>query len=264
MKYGFATPFASSQEKLDLPFYKAVKDAGYDFLELPATLINNINEDDYRRLVDYLGSIEFESSGICSLFPGRIKFFDISGNELEEYIDWIFEKVRPLGAQKIGFGSGGARKLPEGMSPSEGMDIFTDKVRSHIVPYLDKYNYEMVIEAFNPKEANFILTAGEAVEAAAKIGSNRIGILTDTLHMIGSNDNADAVIANYYNHIRHIHISEPDRIFPVSTYSPECLACVNAFAKSGYDDTISFETSCRDYTDLAVGLATLKRFFERP
>ncbi len=258
MKYGFATPFASSQEQLDFEFYKAVKDAGYDFLELPGTLINNISEEDYQRLVDYLKEIGMESAGICSLFPGRIRFFEVSGEELEEYIDWIFGKVQALGAVKIGFGSGGARKLPEGMSQEEGMEIFAEKVRKHMVPYLEKYNYEMVIEPFNPKETNFITTAAEAAKAIEKIGSSRIGILTDTLHIIGANDDTERIVKEQGSLIRHIHISEPGREMPVDAYSPECLASVKALAASGYDGTLSFETKCADYRDLKTALDNLK------
>ena len=258
MEYGFATPFASSQEALDLPFYKAVRDAGFDFLELPGTLLNNISEDDYRRLCDYLGEIGFMSTGLCSLFPGRIKFFEIGGNELEEYIDWIFEKAKPLGAKKIGFGSGGCRRLPEGMSAAEGMEIFAEKVREHIVPYLEKYDYEMVLEPFNPAEANFILTLGEGAEAVQKIGSGRIGLLADTLHMIGSGEVPERVAAEQFDLIRHVHISEPQRVIPVNAYSSECLAFVRAFAAAGYDGTICFETKCADYADLATALQTLK------
>lgn len=262
MKYGFATPFASSQEKPDFPFYKAVKDAGYDFLELPGTLLNNIDEEDFKRLEAYLQEIGIRSEGLCSLFPGRIKFFEIGGDELEEYIDWVFGKAGLLGARKIGFGSGGARRLPEGMSPAEGMEIFAEKVRKHIVPYLEKYDYEMVIEPFNPAEANFILTAADGKEAVQKIGSGRIGILTDTLHMIGSGDVAENVVAGQFDVIRHIHISEPARVMPVRSYSPECLSFVKAFAAAGYDGTICFETKCADYADLATALSTLKELWK--
>ncbi len=262
MKYGFATPFASSQEALDLDFYKAVKDAGYDFLELPGTLINNISDEDYKRLVDNLQELGMESAGICSLFPGRIKFFEISGEELEEYIDWIFGKVKPLGAKKIGFGSGGCRKLPEGMSYAEGMEIFAEKVRKHIVPYLESYDLEMVIEPFSPSQTNFIYTAAEGAEAAAKIGSSRIGLLADSLHIIGAGDDPEKIVKENFSLLRHIHISEPDRVMPVDAYSPECLACVKAFAASGYDGTLSFETKCADYRDLATALNTLKALWK--
>ena len=259
MRYGFATPFASSQEKLDLAFYKAVKDAGFDFLELPGTLINNISEEDFARLADYLGEIGIKSEGLCSLYPGRIKFFAISGDELEEYIDWIFGKAAALGAKTIGFGSGGCRRLPEGMSQAEGMAVFTEKVRDHIVPYLDKYDFEMVLEPFNPAETDFINTAAEGAEAIRKIGSSRIGLLEDTLHMIGAGEDPVKVMAEQGALVRHIHISEPARVMPVSGYSKECLECVRAFAASGYDGTICFETKCADYADLAVALETLKK-----
>lgn len=261
MTYGFATPFASSQEVLDFPFYKAVKDAGFDFLELPGTLLNNITEEDYKRLVDYLHEISFMSEGLCSLFPGRIKFFEIGGDELEEYIDWIFGKAKALGAKKIGFGSGGCRRLPESMSAAEGMEIFVEKVQKHMVPYLEKYDYEMVIEPFNPAEADFILTAAEGAEAVRKIGSSRIGILADTLHMIGSKEVPEKVASEQMNVIRHVHISEPGRSMPVSSYSRECLAFIKAFAAAGYDGTVCFETKCADYADLAVALNNLKAAF---
>ena len=258
MRYGFATPFASSQEKLDLDFYKAVKEAGYDFLELPGTLINNISEEDFDRLTDFLGETGIQSEGLCSLFPGRIKFFSVGDSELEEYIDWIFEKAGALGVKTIGFGSGGCRRLPEGMDAAEGMDIFAGKVREHILPYLTKYDYNMVIEPFNPAETNFILTAADGAEAIRRIGSGRIGLLEDTLHMIGSEEDPVRVMKEQGGMVRHIHISEPGREMPVTQYSEKCLACVKTFAASGYDGTLSFETKCADFRDLAVALETLK------
>lgn len=261
MRYGFATPFASSQEKADFAFYKAVKEAGYDFLELPGTLINNIDDETFLRLSDCLEELGLKSEGLCSLFPGRIKFFSVSGDELEEYIDWIFGKAGALGAKKIGFGSGGCRRLPEGMSSAEGMEIFAEKVRKHIVPYLEKYDFDMVIEAFNPAETNFITTAADGAEAIRRIGSSRIGLLEDTLHMIGSGEDPVQVMKEYGGLIRHIHISEPERILPAEQYSEKCLQCVRAFAGSGYDGTVSFETKCADYRDLAAALETLKRIW---
>ena len=261
MKYGFATPFASSQQVPEFDFYKALKDAGYDFLELPGTLINNLSDDEFQKLADYLDEIGLKSEGLCSLFPGRIKFFDIGGDELEEYIDWIFDKARLLGARKIGFGSGGCRRLPAGMDRAEGMEIFTDKVRKHIVPYLDKYDYEMVLEPFTPAETDFINTAAEGAEAVRRIGSGRIGLLEDTLHMIGAGEDPVQVVKEYGDLIRHIHISEPERVLPAEQYSEKCLRCVQAFAGSGYDGTICFETACADRKDLAVALKTLKKLW---
>ena len=109
-----------------------------------------------------------------------------------------------------------------------------------------------------PTGRNFILTLAEGAEAVRKIGSGRIGLLADTLHMIGSGEDPKQVVTGQFGLIRHVHISEPQRVMPVNAYSPECLAFVRAFAAAGYDGTICFETKCADYADLAAALKTLK------
>ena len=257
MQFGFTTSFSCPKDRIDPDFYRAAKEAGFDFLELTAVMIDSISEDERKRLVECLKTIGIESTGLSSLFPARIRFFESSGEEIEEYLDGMFAKVKDLGVKTIGFGSGKSRCLPENMSRDEGMEIFMERVRKHMIPYLEKYGYDMVIEPFNPVECNFILTVAEAAEAIQKIGSGLIGVLPDTLHMIGSKDDP-ALIADEIGLVRNIHVSEPDRIMPVKRYSPECLTYLLAFAAAGYDGAVCFETKCADLRDLRPALELLR------
>ena len=63
MQFGFTTSFSCPKDRIDPDFYRAAKEAGFDFLELTAVMIDSIGEDERKRLVECLKTIGIESTG---------------------------------------------------------------------------------------------------------------------------------------------------------------------------------------------------------
>lgn len=257
MKYGFATPFAASQEKADYSFLSSIKAAGYDYVELPGTLIGHLRDQDFKELTDFLQSIDLKCTNICALLPAKINCFTSDRTFLNEYLCMLFERFYRLGVESVGFGSGGARRLSEPFNRLSGKELFSSVLTELFLPHLTEKNMLLNIEPLRTEECNFINRISEAAELIADLNDSHFGIVADTMHMISAEDH-DLSLPSYKPFIRHVHISELDRNLPVKSYSSQCLSILSQLRDMGYDQSVSFETKCDSMEDLSFALDTLK------
>ena len=256
MKYGFATAFVKSQNIFD--YLGAIKKAGYDYVELPGTLIGSLADSQFSLLTEYLLSINLKCERICALFPSWLNCFTESENRLNTYIDILFSRFESLGVKQIGFGSGPSRTIPDEWSVREGICAFSEVLIKSFLPRLKKSCMLLNIEPLRSSETNLINTVSEAAELVESLRDKHFGIVADTLHMMSMNENPIKVTSNYLQYINHLHVSELNRALPTNKFSDQCLNIINSFLLYGYDKSISFETSCEQLSDSALALELIK------
>jgi sugar phosphate isomerase/epimerase len=254
MKFGFATNFSTAPDSVDYQMLSNIKDAGYDYWEPSVSKIAQLPEIEIGKLAEYLHNIGLPAATGCALFPGTLNIFTDGFHSVEAYLCGVFPRLVRLGCRQVGFGSPKSRALPAGMSYQAGFDIVSYLLHELVLPLLEEYDMKLMIEPLGPAECNFInkLDEGYALMLTAK--SPRVGLLADTMHIIGSGDTPGDFLY-HLSHIGHIHISEKDRLLPDVGYSPDCDALISAVKKSVYNGTISFETKAGD---LKGALALLK------
>ena len=259
MKYGFAVPFAATRGRIDYPLLEAVKKAGFDFVELSGVRVMQLEESELESLLAFLDKIGLRCEGIAAFMPATLNFLTTGRDAFDAYLRQAVERFRRLGVKRVGFGSGPSRAIPDGMSTQDGMGLFAQMLRERFLPLLEEKDMSLLIEPLRKEETNLIHLIPEAAAVVDMIGSERAGVVADTFHMMSGAERPETVAAKYLPYIRHLHVSERDRIMPVHAYTDECAGFVRAFVQNGYDATISFETKCDDLADLSCALVTLKK-----
>ena len=244
MRFGFCKEFSTPlKTEVDYGLIKMIKDAGFDYVEMRAMLVESLSDDEFENLCSVLSELDLSCDCSCALFPKTIRVTgkDADKKTISEYIEKTFKRLKRLGAKKVVFGSAPARALDEETSLEDGYKQISEICKEIIVPACDKYDIDVVIEPLRASACNFINTLSDGMRVVDAVKSPRIQLLADTIHMISNNDNPDDVI-NYSGSLKHVHIAEKDRILPEDSYSEYVKTVIDNLNKINYNGTISIET----------------------
>lgn len=227
---------------LELPQQvKMAKDAGFDYVECGFGTLSRTDDrviDAYRRALEE-NDIRCEAAN-CFI-PGDLPIIgtDFARREMQDYIENGFRRGAALGLKTVAFGSGGARKVPDGISFGEGFRQLGAFLREVVSPLAASYGITVVIEPLRKGECNIIHTLDEGVMLAALAGCENISCLADVYHMWGAGDTFDD-IRRLRGQIAHGHISNPEtpikeakRTFPLDRDEFDYAGFVAALEDAG-------------------------------
>lgn len=202
----------------DIEKMKYIKAVGYDYSEGHCQEIA-------RKDKEYLD--EMKKTGLpvvaANCFIGmRIVGEEKNYDEIDAYLEKLFENAAYLGIKYLVFGSSAARRIPDGMSLEEGRAEITDFLKNHVLSLAEKYNIIVAIEPLRPEECNAINTVADGVEIAKAVDSPFVKVLADVAHMYVQNESVESLL-DYKGWIVHAHTSNPapdpslgrKRIYPV-------------------------------------------------
>ncbi len=244
MKYGFCKEFSTPlKTEVDYELIRKIKEAGFDYVEMRAMLVASLSDEEFEKLYTTLNELDLGCLCSCALFPKTIRVTgkDRNKEEIENYIEKTFSRLNKLGAKKVVFGSAPARALDEETTEEMGYEQISEICSEIIVPACEKYDITVVMEPLRASACNFINTLSDGMKVVGMVKSDRIKLLADTIHMMANEDNPEDII-KYKDSLKHIHISEMDRVMPEDSYSEFVERVIDNLIKIGYDGTISFET----------------------
>ena len=228
---------------------------GYDFAELTVGALANLSEDEYDSVVQELRRSPIPVPIYNSFVPATVPLTgpDISQQTIETYLDKSMHRVADAGGDAIIFGSGAARKAPEGFPIEAAMEQIQTFL--HMCEIRAKsLGITVAIEPLNKQETNIINSVAEAAELARTVGLPHIKILADSYHMFVENESYD-VIGEAAPWLAHVHISDRDRIYPGKLAGESQTGAVGvdfnsffgALKKVGYEGLISTECPFDDF-----------------
>ncbi len=244
MKYGFCKEFSTPMKtEVDYDLIRAIKEAGFDFVEMRAMLVASLTDEEFEKLASLLEELELGCDCSCALFPRTIRVTgsEVSEDEVAAYLEKTFSRLARLGAKKVVFGSAPARALDESTTEEMGYAQMAALCRKVIVPACEKYDITVVIEPLRATACNFIHTLAEGMRVVKAVNHPRIQLLGDTIHMMSNEDNVED-IKTYAASLKHFHIAELERILPEDGYSDYVQTALGNLKAIGYEGTISFET----------------------
>ena len=232
-------------------------EAGFDFIE--CTVVSLKAEDEFESILnDYLESpIPVEAFNV--LLPGDLKIVGehVDKERIKNYLSVALERVKRIGGEKVVFGSGGARKLPDGFSREKGEEQIVEFLQM-VADVADPLDITIVIEPLNRKETNIINSVPEAVQYAKKVNRKSIKVLADFYHMDEEKEPLSNILENI-EYIEHIHVADTGRLSP-GTGSYPYSEFVKQIQESKYDGRISIECKWNDFeTEINDSLAFLKK-----
>src|SRR5262245_30158080 len=255
VKVGYCT----SVKNLD-----AARAAGFDYIEVSATEIANLSDADFDATLAKLKQAGMPTPAANLFVPQTIKVVgpEINVEQQNAHVKKVMSRLSKLGVEVLVFGSGGARRVPDGFSRDEAWKQLVDFSR-RAAEEAKANQITVAIEPLRKQETNIINSAAEGLELVNAVNHPNFQLMIDFYHLASEQEDP-AIVIKAKDHLRHLHVANPQgRVFPQKweeyNYAP-FFANLKAI---GYDKRISMEGAT---TDLAVQgpvtVALLRKAFE--
>lgn len=240
------------------------KAAGFEYVELGATEIANLSDEDFEAAAARIKTLGI-STPVANLFlPSTLKVTgpDIDPDAQMAHVKKVFTRLARLGTGIVVFGSGGARRVPEGFAREEAYGQLVDFGR-RAAREAANHEITIAIEPLRRQESNIINTAGEGLELVKAIDHPNFQLMIDFYHLASEKEDPEIVI-RAKDHLRHLHVANPaGRVFPQKWEEFDYAPFFANLKKIGYDRRISMEGSTKDLaTEGPITVALLKKAFQ--
>lgn len=235
--------------------------ASYDYAEWGVTqLLAPLQpEAAFRALVENARTAELRYPAANGFIPGELKITgpEVDWTALETYVATTMERAERAGIETIVFGSGSARRIPQGFDPRKAHDQLVKFCRL-AGPMAEDHGVTVAIEPLNKAECNVLTTVGECADLAREVGHPAIRLLVDAYHLMKDGDSYEDIV-RHGDLLAHAHIATvPNRLAP-GAEPCDCADFFAALAKAGYSGRISIEGNLREpETVLAPALAVMR------
>ena len=229
---------------------KYVKEYGYDYVESCFHALTNATEEEYQTLCSEIEKYQIPCEVVNCFLPGELPLCgdNVDYKALSEYIERGFQRGQKIGLKKVVFGSGGARKVPDGYDFEKAMRQLALFLRETLTPLVEKYKVTVVIEPLQLCDSNVINTVKEGAMLASMAESEYIQGLSDLFHMEVMHDKIDN-IKLLKGCIKHAHIAEPkNRVYPLSKDEYDYKHYLEVLEYAGCD-TCSIEANTDDFVN---------------
>lgn len=234
----------------------AAKEMGYDYLEVNASALSLLSEKAFEEKLAFLQGCGLPAECANVLFGGIPLLTEEGEKQVEAYLRRTFERLKRAGVQLVVFGSGTARRRPEGMTFAEGWLRLCDVTR-RIGSTAGEYGMQIAVEPLCRSETNMINTVVEGAALASAVGLPNVWVLADSYHMFQEEEPLENL--RTVGKLSHVHVVLKDgRSFP--TYAENRLRLfMNELHAIGYEERISVEANTHCFAqEGALALETLR------
>ena len=232
---------------------------GYDFCELPARAVRP--GDDEPAALPALRAAEalpLRPESFNSLIPPTLPLVgpNVDRAALQLYLRRAFTRMAQVGGQLAVLGSGGARRIPEGLPRAQALDQLADAL-ALAADEAGRAGIELALEHLNQGECNVFTSIDECQAFIEQRGLAGLRLLAD-LHHIEAEQEPLAHVLSAAPLLAHVHVADGGRRAPgVGGYDYAGFMAV--LSQAGYDRRISAECGWEDLASQAAGaLAFMK------
>ena len=255
VQVGFCTPLRNVE---------AAKAAGFEYAELSTSEIAGLSDGDFDQAAARLRQLALPTPVTNLFLPATLKVTgpDIDREQQLAYVRKAFARLQRLGVQIVVFGSGGARRVPDGFAKDQGFQQLVE-FGKRVAPEARARGITIAIEPLRKEETNIINSAGEGLALVNAIGDPNFQLMVDFYHLASEKEDP-AIIVRARDHIRHLHMANPQgRVFPRTWEEYDYAPFFAALKTIGYDKRISVEASTQDLpSDAPTAIALLRRAFQ--
>ena len=232
--------------------------AGFDFVEPTVRSLSPLDPD-FDMIRAPFDSAPLPTPVFNVFVPTEIPLTgpEVDWERVENYLEPAIGRVAALGGEAIVFGSGGARRVPDGFPQEEA--------NKQLVRFLrlaggtaERNDITIVIEPLNSRESNIVNSVVEGMELAQAADHPRVRLLADFYHMMEDDEPLENV-TTCAAWLDHVHVADTTRGAPGEGDYPYG-EFFRRLHEGGYSGRISIE--CR-WDDLATQADPAVRFLRR-
>jgi sugar phosphate isomerase/epimerase len=189
----------------------------------------------------------------------RVTGPDVDAVRLEQWARTALARAETVGIKILVWGSGAARKIPEGWSRDAAWDQFTEAVKL-VAPIAADHGVTIVIEPVCRHDSNFIMSLADGARIVHAVSHPAVRLLADFWHMHHENEPATE-IERFGDILEHVHLSEfgLDRAEP-GRRGDDFRPYLQCLKNVGYDKGLVIETNWTDIgKEAPAGLTDLRR-----
>jgi sugar phosphate isomerase/epimerase len=241
----------------------AAKAAGFDYIEVGTSEIAAMTDADFQQALAVAKHVGLPVPAANTFLPATLKVTGPATNADEQlaYVKKALDRLASLGVRIVVFGSGGARRVPDGFSKDEA---FAQLVAfgKRVAPEVRARGMTIAVEPLRKEETNIINSAGEGLTLVEAVGDPNFQLMIDFYHLASEHE-SPAIVARAKDHLRHLHMANPTgRVFPLAWDEFDYGPFFAALRQSGYAARISVEASTKDmHGDAPRAIALLRRAF---
>lgn len=234
MKYGVCTGLENAH---------VFESAGYDFIELNVQvhLMPEKSDDDFADVLESIKKSPLPCLCANGFIPAHLKITgpNVQPDALSKYVDTACRRASEAGIEKIVFGSGGARAVPENFDRSLAWKQLVEF--GHMVSdAAEKHGVTIVVEPLNKAECNILTSVGESARYVREVNRPKFRLLVDAYHWLKDSDSFDD-LADAGALLYHVHIATKSGRVAPGLEDCDFSDFFAALKKGGYDGTLSFE-----------------------
>jgi D-psicose/D-tagatose/L-ribulose 3-epimerase len=243
----------------------AARTAGFEYLELGTSEIAALSDADYESALAQVRQLGLPVPVTNLFLPATLKVTgpEIDPEEQIRYVRKAFARLSRLGTGIVVFGSGGARRVPDGFSKDDAFKQLVEFGR-RIAAEARTHNITIAVEPLRRQETNIINSAAEGLELVNAVDHPNFQLMIDFYHLASEREDP-AIVLRAREHIRHLHMANPQgRVFPLAWDEYDYAPFFANLRKIGYDKRISIEASAKDFPiEAPRAISLLRRAFDR-
>lgn len=226
---------------------RIAKDAGFDYFEWSVGGYLQPREDEaaFQSAMAQVKEIGIPCPAVNVFIPGDLKITgpEVDTGALETFARTALQRAEVANVDTIVFGSGGARRVPDGFDRQRAWDQLA-AFGKMLGPIAEMHRVRVAIEPLNRAECNILTTVGEAALLVREIDHPAIRLLVDGYHWAKDSDTAAGIIDNA-SLLTHAHIAAVQGRRPPNQSDP-CVSFFSALRQARYSGRVSIEGSITD------------------
>ncbi len=233
---------------------------GFDYVELPVRELATMTDEAFAAFQTERARIAVPTPVGNLFLPSELH---LTGTETDPkaqqaFVEKALARAAAAGLKIVVFGSGGARKVPDGFSQKKAFSQLVAFGKKAAI-IAKKHGVTIAVEPLRKEETNIINSAAEGLKLVKSVAHPNFQLMVDMYHMASEHEDP-AIIIKAKKHIRHFHIANPTgRRFPLDAKEYDYESFFKAVRAIGYRGGISVEASSDDPTKDAPRTIALLR-----
>jgi hypothetical protein len=184
--------------------------------------------------------------------PAEYKLVGPNVNEPKvlAYVDSILARLATSPSKLVIWGSGGARRIPEGWPKTKATKQFVS-IAKKIAEIAQNHGITLSLESLNSTETNFLNTVAEALYVVKKVNHPALRLNVDIYHMMMDHEGPE-IILKTKKYINHVEIAEPNGRTAPGVQGTDFKPYFSALKKINYNRMIAIEGRWASFESIAA------------